>query len=170
MGVGGADQAELVGVHANPGFDLEAVLDGLANITAIEFRDRRGRADVPLHDLEAGELVVRREQRMRFGRAFHLCDFGEWFVAGAEFGPGAVDRGAVPHRALVHRAVGAVGIVRDGERLEPPTALLVHPSPEVFGVLGIERGVGELGCVVAGEDHVAVEVAAFRHRGELVAD
>jgi len=59
-----------------------------------------------------GELIVRREQWVSFGRALDLLDFDQTFVAVARSSPSGIDG---PSEAVqidwVHPAVAQVGIV-----------------------------------------------------------
>ena len=55
----------------------QAVLQGLARIAAVDTVDTSGigrQAEDRLVHLVAGELIVRRQQRVRFGRALALLD------------------------------------------------------------------------------------------------
>ena len=120
--------------------------------------------------LVAGELVVRREQRVRFRLALALLDLDQPFVAVARGRPGGVDRpaGGVVDVDRVHPAVAHVGVVRDGQQFIARLALRVHPSPELGGILGVERAERRVRHLVASEENIAVQIALARHRGPLV--
>ena len=129
------------------------------------------KAEDRLIQLVAGELVVRRQQGMRFRLSLALLDLDQALVAVARGGPGGVDRpsGGVVDVDRVHPAVAHVGVVRDGEQLVARLALRVHPVPQVRGTFGVERAEWIVRHLVAGaEEDVAVQVAVARHRCPLV--
>ena len=172
--VGAARHAELVGVVAADILHRDAVLQRLAGKAAgdVLHAAHVGReAEEGLIHLVAGELVVRRQQRMRLGLAFPLLDLDQPLVAVASGGPGGVNRpaGGVINVDRVHPAVAHIGVVGDGEQLDARLALGVHPFPELLGIRwessDAERRVRHL---VAPEENIAVQVAVAGHRGPLV--
>ena len=58
--------------------------------------------------------------------------------------------------------------MRDRERFDPVSALLVEPRPEVFGVERVDSAERHRGHVGPGKDHVAVHVDTARCGGEFV--
>ena len=75
-----SDHAVLVRVHAKLCLELQAVLEGRARILELQHfgRFRHAQIEVSLvPSLEVGELVIRRQKRMRLPIALHLGDFHE---------------------------------------------------------------------------------------------
>ena len=177
MVVGAARHAELEGIGADARLDRETVLQGLARVLGVDHAGRlRYHVEVALvPDLEAGELVGRRERRMLLARALALRDLVERFVLGAGLRPVTGDRVALEGGGREHQPVREVAVVRDGEQLAAGALLVgLHPLPQVLGVLGHEGGerrqlVGERLAVTV--DDVAVQVvAAAVVGGPLVGD
>ncbi len=169
--VGGGSETELVRVEALGALHREPVLERLPGVAADDVRDAPRRiAQEHRHDLEAGELVVGRKQRMRLRRAFELVDLDQPLVAIARSGIGGVDRTALGvDLDREHPAVGEVRVVRDGEELVAGLALAIHPVPEIHGVKRVqcaERLRRYLSALL--EEDVAMQVHVIRHRGPFV--
>ncbi len=94
MRIGAADQTELVGIDAEFGFHLEAVLERRAGI--LELQHLRllhlGQIEVALVPaLEIGKFVIGRKKRMGLAIALDLGGFVERLPTGAVLGVFAVD-------------------------------------------------------------------------------
>ena len=107
VGVGRADEAELVGVGHALRRDLEASAIGVAHVAAFGLA-RSPRSDPEGHDFEVGPFVGIGEQGMRFRRALHLGHLDERLVPHPLLGVGVVDRLSGPVRAHEHRPVRTV--------------------------------------------------------------
>ena len=161
--------AEPVRIHSAARLEGEAGQPGVAHVAAARSRlDPLG--DPVGKDLEVRPLVVGRQERVRLRRPLDLRDLDQRFVAHAQVHVVRVDRAAVVLHVLEHPAVGAVGVVRDREDVAAAFPLHVHPRPEVLGVGGVEASEDVFRNVAAGEDHVAVHVAALARRRVLVRD
>ena len=129
--VGAADQAELVGIHAELGFQLEAVLERRTGV--LEFQHLRllhlGEVEVALVPaLEVGEFVVGRKKRMRLAVALDLRGLVERLPAHAVLGIFAVDPLAGERLDdREHAAVAQIAVVREGEDFG--AGLFLVPSP-----------------------------------------
>ena len=118
--------------------------------------------------LEVGELVVRRQHRVRLGRALGLGDLHHRLVAQALGGVVGGHRRAREVDQREHLAVADVRVVGNRQRLDAAGALRVQEVPEVFRVVGIEPREREGQVVGTREDHVAVQVALARADRPLV--
>ena len=180
MRVGAADQPELVGVDAELGLQLEAVLERRARVLELQHLRllRLGKVEVALVPaLEIGELVVGRQQGMGFAVALHLGSLIEHLPAGALLGILAIDLLAgegLDDRE--HRAVAQIAVVGDGENLAAGLVLVVlQPFPEIARIVAPGRqrrkrhDLARLVAAVA-ENDVAVKVVAAGVRGPLIAD
>ena len=181
VGVRRADQAELVRVRAELRLDLEAELERRARVLVLQHVPLLQLAEIEVAlvpPLEAGELVVRREERMRLAVPLDLRGLVDALPARPGLGVLPVDRPAGERLDDgKHPAVAEVPVVGDREDLAAGLLLVGrHPLPEVPRVVAPVRLVdGErldparLGAVVP-EDHVPVQVVAAGVRGPLVAD
>ena len=98
MRIGAADKAELVGIYAEFGLHLEAVLERGTGI--FEFQHLRllqfSQIEVALvPTLEVGEFIIGRKKRMGLAITFDLRGFVERLPAGSILGIFAVDPFAV---------------------------------------------------------------------------
>ena len=85
-------------------------------------------------DLEVGELVIGREQRMGLRLPLDLLDLDQRFIAHPGFSVGLVDRPPLKvDVGRIHAPIREVGVVRDREKLVARLALAVHPRPQVVG-------------------------------------
>ena len=144
MGIGTADQAELVGVGAKLGFELEAVLQRRARILELEHLGRLRHAGIEIAEvpgLEVGELVIGRQRRMRFAVALGLRRLVEPFPPGALLDIFLVHRLAgegLDQRE--HAAVGQVAVVGDRQHVAAGLVLIgLHPLPQVARIVAAER-------------------------------
>ena len=181
MRIGAADQAELVGVHAELGFHLEAVLERRPGV--LEFQHLRlldfGEVEVALVPaLEVRELIVGRQERMRLAVALDLRGFVERLPAHAVLGIFTVDPPAGEQLDdREHAAVAQIAVVR--EREDFGAGLFFghrHPLPQVARIGAAERRQRRVrldqagfGAAVAPDD-IAMKVVAAGIRGPLVAD
>ena len=175
--VGRTDHPELVGIDPGLRLDRQPALQCLANILAREHRrglalGHRQIAQLPPRDAVSGELVVGRKERMRLAVALDLGDLDQRLARGAAAGIGGGHRPAAGLGHLEHQPVGQVRIMRD--RQHPPAGVFligVHVVPQRIGRgCGPPRAQGHHGLhprLAITEDHVAVEVLAPVHQGEL---
>lgn len=94
MRVAAADQAELVGVGAEFLLQFQAVLVGRAEVFKFEhvLRLRNAAIEIALiPDLEIGELVIRRQERVRLAGALGLGRFIEALPFRARFDIAAIE-------------------------------------------------------------------------------
>ncbi len=82
---------------------------------------------------------------MRLGCALKLMDFGQRLIVHALLRPGGVNR---PPFAVnlqgKHNAIAQVGIVRNRQQLYTGFALSIHPIPEIFRMIRVNRRKREL--------------------------
>ena len=144
MRIGAADQAELVGVHPELGFHLEAVPERRPRV--FEFQHLGlldfGQIEVALVPaLEVRELVVRRQERMRLAIALDLRGLVERLPAHAVLGIFAVDPLAGERLDdREHAPVAQIAVVR--EREDFGAGLFFgrgHPFPQVARIGTAER-------------------------------
>jgi len=95
---------------------------------------------VVFQGIEAREVVVRRKLGASLARAFGLRDLDETFDADARLRILAINRIAIRVGVGPHQAVAHVGVMRNGQRLNPVGALMLDVAPEILGVGGIHRG------------------------------
>ncbi len=89
-----------------------------------------------VHDLEVGELVVRRKLRGGVRGALGLGDLHQRLVQRPLLGVGLVDRLAVRHVPVEVVTVAEVAVVRDGQHVDALGGLTaLQVLPEVFGVV-----------------------------------
>jgi hypothetical protein len=165
------DDARLVGVVAPHVLHREAVLQRLPHVASADRDELALRvAQEVVEDLVVGELVVRREQRVRLRLTLDLLDLGEPLVAVTRLRPRLVDRSSFEVDVdRVHEPAGQVGVVRDRQELVAGAALAVHPVPQILGRLRIERAVRLLRDFRAVlEEDVAVHVPVVRIGRPLV--
>ena len=178
--VGAADQPELVGVHAELGFQFEAVLERRARVFELQHLRllRHGKIEVGLVPaLEIGELVVGRQQRVGFAIALHLGSLIEHLPTGTLLGILAIDLLAGEgFDDREHRAVAEIAVVGDGENLAAGLVLvLLQPFPKIARIVAPRRQrrkrhhLARLVGAVA-ENDIAVKVVATGVRGPLIAD
>ncbi len=182
MEVGRADEAELERIEPPLGLHPHPVDERLARVAA---RHESVHADHPgagpvsadgavrgeelREQLEVGELVVRRQDRVRLRRALGLRDLHHRLVAQALRRVVGGHRGAREVDQREHLAVADVRVVGDGQRLDAAGALGVQKVPEVLRVVRIQPREREGQVVGAREDDVAVQVALARSHRPLVA-
>ena len=168
MAVGGRDHADAVGVEALCRLQAQARLEGVAHVAAGGLAVGVGPAQLAVENLEVRPLVVRGQHRMGLGLALDLVHLADGLVAQPQLRVGGVERFAGSVHVAVHLAVAAVGVVGDGNQVVAGLARPLHPGPEVLRIGRVDDGEGPGGDVGAAEDHVAVQVLAFGHRGVLV--
>ena len=179
--IGAADHAELVGIDAEFGFQLQAVLECGAGI--LEFQHRRllqfSQVEIALvPTLEVGEFIVRRKERVRLAIALDLRHFVERLPAHPVLGVFAVDLLAGERLDdREHAPIAQIAVVRDREDLGSGFLFARgHPFPQVAGIGTAERWLGGERLDQAGlpsvvtENDVPVQVVAPGIRGPLVAD
>ena len=141
--VAAADQPELVGVGAERLFELQAGLERRARILELEHLGRLPDAAVEVAlvpDLEVGEFVGRRQDRVRLARTLGLRHLVQALPAGARLGVGAVHRLAERLDDREHESVAQVAVVRDGEHAPARLVLVgLHPLPEVRRIVAAVR-------------------------------
>ena len=167
VGVGRADHPELEWVRADVLLILQAAFERLAGVLArqhvLGVGGRPEAAFVPR--LEIGELIARREHRVRLAVALHLCDFVDRLPSHAALRVVAVERLLRGQRDIVkHHAAREIAVVRD--RQQTAAGLLLvgsHPLPQFLGVLRVilrdRDDLIRLGLAVAKND-VAVEIVS----------
>ena len=181
MRVGAADKTELVGIDAEFGFHLEAVLERRADI--LEFQHLRllhfGQIEVSLVPaLEIRKFIVGRKKRMGLAVTLDLRGLVERLPTGAVLGIFAVDPFAVERLDdRKHAAVAQIAVVRQSEDLGAGLFLAHrHPLPEVARIGAAERRLGGEGLDQAGlraivaPDHVAMKIVAAGIRGPFITD
>ena len=103
-------------------------------------------------------------------RPLGLRHLDERLIARARLGVGGVERFAGEGREPEHQTVGAVRVVRDGDRLHSRGTVALHPRPQLLGIHGVEPTEGELRDRAAAEDDIAVQVLVLGAARELVGD
>ena len=181
MRIGAADQAELVGIHPEFGFHLEAVLERRTGVLELQHLRllQLGQVEVALVPaLEVREFVVGRKKRMGLAIAFDLRGFVKRLPAHTVLGIFAVDPLAVERfDDRKHPAVAQIAVVRQRENFGAGFFLdHRHPLPEIARIGTAERrqrgerlDEARLGAVVAPDD-VAMKIVAASVRGPLIAD
>ena len=102
---------------------------------------------------------------MGFRRALDLRDLVQRLVGVAGLVVGRVDRLAVALHQVEHEAVARIGVVRDGEQRRALGALILHPLPQDFRIVGVQRRQDHVRQVLrVAEDDDAVQVALLRIR------
>ena len=117
-----AGHAEFVGVGAELLFKFESQLQTRTGVLEFEHFLFLGDAAVKIAlvpALKIGELIVGREEGMRFTIAFGLSDLVEPFPLGAVLHVLAVDRFAERLLDGEHGAVAEITVVGDGRTLPP---------------------------------------------------
>ena len=161
-------------------FQLQAVLEGRAGVLEFEHLSflRNAAVEVALvPDLEGGELVVRRKERMRLAGALGLRGLVEPLPLRALLGIFAVELLAEGLDDGEHHAVAQIAVMRDGQHAAAGLLFVgVHPFPQLDRIVAAVRRIdGErldlarLVAIVA-EDDIAMQVVAAGVRGPLVAD
>src|SRR5262245_20907267 len=120
MRIGRSDEAELERVDAELQLVGEAALQRLARVLAGQHVGllELGTEAAAIPTLEVGELVARREGRMRLAVALGLGRLVYRLPAPPALGVVAVERLLRGQRNVVeHQAVGEVAVVRDREQL-----------------------------------------------------
>ena len=139
-----ADHAELERVHAEFPLQQQAVLERLAGVFVLQHLGLLGLGAVevglvPL--LVVGELVVGREERVRFAVALDLGGLDERLEPGPHRRQLLGERLAVEGLHREHAAVAQIAVVRDGQHLRPGLLFeLGQILPEVFRILAVELG------------------------------
>ena len=128
----------------------------------------QGGGDAEGKNLEVGPFIVGGQQGMHFRGSLDLGDLDQWFVAHPLLGVVGVERLAGEGSQAEHRAVAAVGVVGDCQRVDAPFTQTVLPGPQFFRVLRIDSAEGELWSRAVSEHHVAVEVAALVGGGRVL--
>ena len=108
--------------------------------------------------LEAGELVIGGQCRVRLRGALGLHDLDGGRIARTEIRPAIVDRIAFRGVQRKHRAVRDIRVVRDREILVSNGALILLVDPEVLAMDGIESREDPLRSGVITEEHVVMQV------------
>ena len=181
MRIGTADQAELVGIYAEFGFHLEAVLECRTDI--LEFQHLRllhlGQIEVTLVPaFEIRKFVVGRKKWMGLAIALDLRGFVKRLPARAVLRIFAVDPLAIEQLDdRKHPAVAQIAVVRQRENFRAGFFLNHrHPFPEIARIWTAERRQrGERFdeaslCSVVAPDDIAMKVVAASVRGPLIAD
>lgn len=96
-------------------------------------------ADQVIHQLETGELVVGRQRRGGgFRGALDLLHLDSRVRSSSAPASRRINRLAFAVQFDgKHKAIGQVGIVRYRQQLGTLLALLVHPAPQVFGMIQV---------------------------------
>ena len=103
--------------------------------------------------------------------AFHLGIFNEWFVAHAQLRVLGIDWLTGPVGFLKHPAIGAIGVVRNGDGLHALCTIGIHPGPQILRIQRIQTSERLRRHVGATENHVAMQVFSSRPGSRvLVAD
>ena len=181
VGVGRADHAELVGIDAELGFHLQAVLQGRPRVLEFEHRRLLGFAQVQVAlvpTLVVGELVVGREERMRLAVALDLRGLVQRFPTHAALGVRAINRLAGERLDdREHAAVAQVAVVRESKHLAAGLRFgLGHPFPQVAGIVTAHRRINGERLDQAGlraaltENDVAMQVIPAGVGSPLVPD
>ena len=176
-----ADHAELVGVGAELGFDLEAELEPAASVLVDQHVVGLELAQIEIAlvpGTEVGELVIGREHRMGFAVALDLRRLVERLPPGARLD-------VLPSDRLVvdvidqgeHEAVREVAVVGDGEDVTAGLVLIgLKKLPEVLRVGTTLRCVGRRGNrlqspvrIVPVDDHPVQVLTGGNLGGPLVA-
>ncbi len=170
MRVGRADHAELERVDAQLLLLLQAHLQRAAGVLVRQHLIGLGlqSGDVGLvPGAVVGELVGRRQLRMRLAVALDLRDLVQRLPAHAGLGVAPVDRAAVEALDGEHQPVRQIAVVRDREHAAAGLLLVgVHELPQVLRILRVE---GREGQDLAGlarvllEDDDPVQVARVLH-------
>ena len=175
--VGRADHAELERVDAEFLLELEPELEPGAGIFVLQHLRllQLGQVEIALvPQLEAGELVVRRQEGMRLAVALDLRHLVDRLQPRPRLGIGARQAAPVEIDQREHAPVGQVAVVRDGEHLAAGLlGIGIEELPQHGRVLAVEGGERHdlVGLVLAvAEDHDAVQVVAAVVGGPLVAD
>ena len=162
MAIGRPDDAELIRVHPCTRFNCKAALQRLTNIlTRIILWLLRGLhgqiAKVPASGAETGELVVRRQKRVRFTIALNLRDFSHGL---ARRTPPRILRShwaAVRTDQFKHQSIGQVAVMRDREHFAARDLfIIVHIVPQLA-----DRRVALAGII--GEHFVGAAFAVTEH-------
>ncbi len=168
VAVGRADHAELVGVHTDLGLHLQAPLQGRAGVVGLAGRGG-GAGQEFAADLELAEFIRRIELGTHLGGALHLGDLHQRLPQLA--GPGVLggERAAVAVDHVEHQPAGQVGVVRDGDEVDPRARLGgLQEGPQVLrtGAVDIAVGIEGAGFLAVGvAEHDAMEVLAAGHGG-----
>ena len=181
MRIGASDQAELVGVDPEFGFHLEAVPQRRTPVLEFQHLGLLGDGEIEVAlvpDLEVRELVVRRQERMRFAVALDLRHLVERLPAHPVLGIFAVDpRAGEQLDDREHDAVAQIAVVREREDFGAGLFLgRRHPLPQVARIRAAERRQRRvrldqrgLGAAVAPDD-IAMQIVSAGVRGPLIAD
>src|SRR6266487_3395205 len=139
--VRGGPKTELVWIKAFGFLHSQTVLERLPSITTDDVWDTAwGVTEQDRHDLEAGELIVRRERRMGFRCALELLNLDQPLIANPRLGIGRIDWPALTvHFGWVHATIRKVGVVRNSKQLVTGFALVVHPFPEIDRIDRVQR-------------------------------
>ena len=105
---------------------------------------------------------------MRIGGSFDLRVLDQRFVSHAQLRVGGIQGIPREIKLAEHPTVGSIGVVGDGQGLEPRLALLVHPAPKVFGIVRVKTRKGQERGLVTVEDDVPVEILELRARGGVL--
>ena len=176
MRIGGAVEAEVVGIDPDLRLDLEPGQQRGTPVLVAQhlFLLRRGAVevgDVPAFEIR--ELVVGGQIGVGFAVALDLGDFHDRFPPRPARGVGGVHRRAVERRGREGEPVREVAVVDVGEDAAARGRLVaLHVIPELRGVLAVEHreGADAAGLVGAvGEDHDPVQVVAVGLRGPFEA-
>ena len=138
--VTGTQNAHLVGVVAARILHGQAILECLADIASVGLRKTVVEADQVVHDLETGELVVGRQSRSGF-RVPLTCFIsvnGSFFMRSCAHAA-SIGLPLLSSSMRKHEAVREVGIVRNRQQLGAVLALRIHPVPQIFGMIRIDR-------------------------------
>ena len=177
MSIGRTYQPELERIRADLIFEFQTELERRPSILVLQhpvfFRDTARRiALVPI--LEVGELILRRQHRMRLAVALDLGNFIDRFPATSGFRIAPVDRRPFEGLDREHRSVRPVTVMRDRQDLAIRLFLVGGQiAPQILGIFGIEHRVGQYlrGAfgAVAEDDH-AMQVVALRNGAPLKSD
>ncbi len=171
VGVGAADEAELVGIDPEFGFHLETVLQRRARIFELQHFGLLDLCEVKVALVPAFEVrkfVIGRKERMRFAVSLDLRRFVKRLPTDAVLGILAVDPPAVEELDdREHAAVAQIAVVR--ERQDFGAGLFFgrgHPLPQIAGIGTTERRQSREWldearlCAVVAPDDVAVKVVS----------
>ncbi len=175
--VGRTDHAELERIDAKFLFELEPELETGAGVLVLQHLRllELGQVEIALvPQLEAGELVIRRQEGMRLAVALDLRHLIHRFKPRPRLGIGARQSAAVEIDQREHASVGQVAVVRDGEHLAAGLlGISIEELPQHGRVLAVEGGERHdlVGLVLAvAEDHDAMQVVAAVVGSPFVAD
>ncbi len=173
-----ADHSELVRVRPEFFFEHEATLQCFARVLLGQHLVRLAFGQIEVADVPGfvvGELVVGRQERMRFAVTLDLGDLVQRLPLGALLDVAAIQ--GTTGVLLVdgkHDAVGEVAVVRERQDGAAGLRLVVlHPLVEVERIGAADGSLRRVGNHQAGlvgtvtKDDIAVKVVSFDERGPL---